>query len=366
LGETINIYRNEGEFPSLQDVQVALVGIKEERGAIDNKGCADGVDYIRKAFYQLFNHWSNLNIVDLGNVKTGKDINDTYFATTLVLTEVMKHKAVSIVIGAGHDLAFAMYKVYEATGRLINVAAIDPLFDIGNDTETLHSHSYLSHIIMHQPNYLFNYTNIGYQSYYVSKDHVELMKNLLFEAHRLGDIRQNIELAEPMIRDVNFLTVDTAAFRAADAPGVRVASPNGFTGDEGCRMARYAGLSYKLSSIGFFEYNPHYDINSRTAKLIAQMIWYFIEGFSLRQDDHPASISQEEFTRYLVQVSDWEENMVFLCHKYSGKWWMDIPVKRDYFPYEHHYYIPCSKEDYDTAMHNDLPDRWWQYYQKMM
>ena len=193
------------------------------------------------------------------------------------------------------------------------------------------------------------------------------MKQLLFDAYRLGSIKQNIELAEPLIRDANILSIDVAAIRAADAPGVRNASPNGFNGDEACRMTRYAGLSFKLSSIGFFEYNPHYDINSRTANLIAEMIWYFIEGFSNRQDDIPTSDSTD-FTRYNVQIGEGQEDMVFLCHKITGKWWMDIVFheKDGRGPYDRHHFIPCSKDDYDQAMHNELPDKWWQFYQKLM
>ena len=293
LGETITIFSSENAFPDLDGVNLALVGIKEERGAVDNKGCADGVDLIRKSLYQLFNHWPQLQIVDLGNVKIGNEINDTYFAVNQVLTELLKHKVVPIIIGGGQDLTYTMYQVYEPTGRLVNIAAIDPMFDIGNDLESLNSQSYLRHIVLHKPNFLFNFTNIGYQSYYVDNDDIELMKQLLFDAYRLGTIKQNVELAEPLIRDANVLTFDVAAIRAADAPGVRNASPNGFNGDEACRMTRYAGLSFKLSSIGFFEYNPHYDINSRTANLIAEMIWYFIEGFSNRQDDLPTMDSTD-------------------------------------------------------------------------
>ena len=369
LGETLTIYQNQNEndFPDLDGVDLALVGVKEERGSVDNRGCADGVDLIRKSLYQLFDHWPQLRIVDLGNVKIGNEINDTYFALNQVLTELLKCKVVPIIIGAGQDLTYTMYQVYEPTGKLINIAAIDPMFDIGNDQEALNSHSYLSHIILHQPNFLFNFTNIGYQSYYVDKDNIELMKQLLFDAYRLGSIKQNIELAEPLIRDANLLTIDVAALRAADAPGVRNASPNGFNGDEACRMTRYAGLSYKLSSIGFFEYNPHYDINSRTANLIAEMIWYFIEGFSNRQDDLP-TIDSTDFKRFNVQIGEGQNDMVFLCHKITGKWWMDMSFleKDKRGPYERHHFIPCSKEDYDQAMHNELPDKWWQFYQKMM
>ena len=366
LGQTINIYRTEDNFPDLENVQLALLGIKEERGAVDNRGCADGIDYIRKALYQLFNHWEDLKIVDLGDIRTGNEISDTYYAVNQVLTELMKHHIVPIVIGASQDMTYPMYQVYEPTGRLVNIAAIDPLFDIGNDNEQLNSHSYLSHIILHQPNFLFNFTNIGYQSYYVDNESIELMKQLLFDTYRLGNLKQNIELTEPLIRNANILSIDMGAIRAADAPGVKNASPNGFNGEEACRMTRYAGLSFKLSSIGFFEYNPHYDINSRTANLIAEMIWYFIEGFSIRQDDIP-TLESTDFVRYNVQIGEGQENLIFLCHKISGKWWMDMSfMKADDNRFERHHFIPCSKEDYDQAMRNELPDKWWQFYQKLM
>ena len=366
LGETIDIYRNEDNFPDLENVQLALLGIKEERGAVDNRGCGDGIDYIRKSLYQLFNHWEDLKIVDLGDVRTGNEISDTYYAVNQVLTELMKNHIVPIIIGASQDMTYPIYQVYEPTGRLVNIAAIDPLFDIGNDNEQLNSHSYLSHIILHQPNFLFNFTNIGYQSYYVDKESIELMKQLLFDTYRLGSMKQNIELTEPLIRNANILSIDMSAIRAADAPGVKNASPNGFNGEEACRMTRYAGLSFKLSSIGFFEYNPHYDINSRTANLIAEMIWYFIEGFSNRQDDIP-TLESTDFTRYNVQIGEGQENLIFLCHKISGKWWMDMSfMKADDNRFERHHFIPCSKEDYDQAMRNELPDKWWQFYQKLM
>ena len=366
FGETLTIYRDEEDFPELAGYQLALIGIKEERGAVDNHGCADGADYIRKAFYQLFNHWTEIKIVDLGNVKTGQEISDTYYALNQVLTELMKQHVLPILIGGSQDMTYPMYQVYEPTGKLVNITTIDPLFDLGNDNEGLNSHSYLSHIILHQPNFLFNFTNIGYQSYYVDKESIELMKQLLFDTYRLGMMRAKIDLTEPLIRNANILSVDMAAFRAGDAPGVKNASPNGFNGEDGCKMTRYAGLNFKLSSIGFFEYNPHYDINSRTANLIAQMIWYFIDGFSLRQDDAPTADSTD-FKRYNVQIGEGEENVIFLYHKVTGKWWIDMSFMHADDPrYERHHYIPCSKEDYDQAMNNELPDKWWQFYQKLM
>lgn len=355
IGNTITIFKNEEDFPELEGFQVALVGVEEDRYAVDNEGCKDAPDAIRHALYPLFNHWPELKICDLGNVKSGLRVEDTYYALSEVFLTLPKHHIVPIFIGGSQDLTYPIYQVYENTGKLVNITAIDPRFDIGEEGESLNSESYLSKIILHQPNYLFNYTNIGYQTYYIDNENISLMKQLLFDIYRLGMIKNKPELTEPLLRNADIITIDAAAFCAADVPGVKRSSPNGLSSEDGCKMARYAGLNTKLTSIGFFNYNPKYDINYQSANNLAEMIWYFMEGFSLRQNDTPTEENRDEFTKYIVRLEDYDE-LIFLCHKTTGKWWMEIS--------EH--FIPCAKNDYDMAMRNELPDRWWQFYQKLM
>lgn len=364
LGNTMLVYREGKAFPDLEGVRIALIGVGEDRGSVDNIGCSDAPDAIRKALYQLFDHHEDVRIADIGNIKIGQSVADTYFAVNQIMTFLFKNKILPVVLGGSQDLTYAMYRVYEFTGQLVNIVAIDPMFDLGDDTEDINSHSYLSHIIMHKPNFLFNYTNIGYQTYNVSKKSVELMKQLLFDTYRLGNMKSNIELAEPLIRNGNILSIDMSAIRAADAPGVTNPSPNGFNGEDACRMTRYAGLSSKLSSLGVFEYNPHCDINGQTAGLIAQMLWYFIDGFAGRTNDFPTMENRDMFRHFYVQVSDIEEELEFLCNKINGKWWMSFALPGLENPKKH--YIPCSKEDYQQAMNDELPDHWWQFYQKLM
>ena len=355
IGNTITIFKNEEDFPDLEDYQVALLGVEEERNAVDNEGCKDAPDAIRYALYPLFNHWPDLKIVDLGNVKSGLRVEDTYYALGEVFLTLLKYHIVPIFIGGSQDLTYPIYKVYENTGKLVNITAIDPRFDIGEDGESLNSESYLSHIILHQPNYLFNYTNIGYQTYYIDNENISLMKQLLFDIYRLGTIKNRPELTEPLLRNADIITIDAAAFCASDVPGLKHGSPNGLSGEDGCKMTRYAGMNQKLTSIGFFNYNPQYDINYQSANNLAEMVWYFLEGFSLRQNDYPTTENRDDFTRYIVHLENYDD-LIFLCHKTSGKWWMEIA--------EH--FIPCAKNDYDMAMRNELPDRWWQFYQKLM
>ncbi|MGN0033513.1 MAG: formimidoylglutamase [Candidatus Limimorpha sp.] len=366
LGNSINIYKDEDNFPALDEIDVAIVGVEEDRHAVDNEGCKDAADALRLALYPLYNHWPELKIADLGNIKTGFEVNDTYYALNNVVMTLFKYHIVPIIIGGSQDLTIPIYQVYENVGKLVNITSIDPRFDIGNDDQTMDSESFMSNIILHQPNYLFNYTNIGYQKYYVDDDSIQLMKQLLFESYRFGIINNNIELTEPLIRNSDIITIDAAAFKASDMPGIKHSSPNGFSGEEGCIMTRYAGLNPKVSSIGFFNYNPKYDINSMGANNLAEMIWYFLEGFSIRQNDFPTEENRDDFKRYIVQLDNFEE-IVFLCHKTTGKWWIDLSIKNlDKEKFERHHFIPCSKLDYDIAMRSEVPDRWWQFYQKVM
>ena len=355
IGNTITIFKNEEDFPNLEGYQIAILGVEEERYAVDNEGCKAGPNAIRHALYPLFNHWPDLKIADLGNVKAGLRVEDTYYALSEVFLTLLKYHIVPVILGGSQDLTYPIYQVYENTGKLVNITAIDPRFDLGEDGEGINSESYLSHIILHKPNYLFNYTNIGYQTYYIDNENISLMKQLLFDIYRLGTIKNRAELTEPLLRNADIITIDAAAFCAADMPGVKRSSPNGFSSEDGCKMTRYAGLNPKLTSIGFFNYNPSFDVNYQSANNLAEMIWYFMEGFSLRQNDCPTADNRDEFTKYIVKLEDYDE-LIFLCHKTTGKWWMEIS--------EH--FIPCSKSDYDMAMRNELPDRWWQFYQKLM
>jgi hypothetical protein len=46
---------------------------------------------------------------------------------------------------------------------------------------------------------------------------------------------------------------------------------------------------------------------------------------------------------------------------------MEIPLPEEQrIKFERHYLVPCSYLDYQTACNNDIPDRWWMAYQKLM
>jgi len=367
FGSQIIKYEEGNYFPSLEGINLALIGVSEERAQVNNSGCGEGVDMIRDYFYDLFPGSYQAHIADLGNLKAGHDISDTYYALTAVCSELLDQKIIPIIIGGSQDLTYANYRAYEDLGQIINIVSVDNQFDLGENDEELTSQSYLSKIILHQPNFLFNYTNLGYQTYFVDQDAIKLMNNLYFDTYRLGNVRANMEEVEPLVRNADMISIDISAIRQTDAPGNRNTTPNGFYGEEMCQITRYAGLSDKLSSIGFYEYNPKLDHNGQTAHLIAQMMWYFIDGYYHRMHDFPINKKGAEYNKFMVKLSNQREELIFFKSKKSDRWWMEVDCAASVkAKYERHYLVPCSYEDYEKALGDDVPERWIQAYQKLM
>lgn len=366
LGNIIRIHSDTQDFPDYSQAELAVIGVTDDRNAVNNEGCALAPDVVRKHLYALFPGNHPIKIVDLGNIKKGFKVSDTYFALASVVAELIENNVLPVIIGGSQDLTFANYQAYQSLGQIINIVAIDPMFDLGKSEEEINSQSYLSSIILHQPNYLFNYANIGFQTYFVDQDAIKLMKNLFFDTYRVGIVRQNLEEVEPIVRNADLLSFDVSSIRYSDAPGNGNATPNGFYGEEACQIVRYAGLSDKLTSIGFYEVNPQRDKAGQTAHLVAQMIWYFIDGFYNRAHDFPFR-NEEDYLKYRVSITDHKEEIVFFKSKKTDRWWMEIPLPAEQrIKYERHYLVPCSYKDYQTACENDIPDRWWMVYQKLM
>ncbi len=366
LGDIFKVNSIEKGVPDLEGVHMAIIGVTESRNSVNNYGCSKAPDEVRKHLYKLFLVDENIKVVDLGNIKAGFNIEDTYFAVKVVVEYLIKNDIIPIIIGGSQDITYANYTAYEHMGQVINIASIDSSFDLGNSDEVFNSRSYLSKIIMHQPNFLFNYTNIGYQSYFVDQKAVKLMQSMYFDVHRLGAMRNNMEEVEPLVRNADLVSFDISAIRQNEAPANENTSPNGFNGEEACRIARYAGISDKLTSFGLYEINPEKDFNGMTAHLAAQIIWYFMDGFYNRKGDFPHK-QKENYKKYNVGVDGKEHSIVFYESLRSGRWWMEVPLgNENEDKYKRHYMLPCSSQDYKSALDRDIPDRWWQVYQKMM
>jgi arginase family enzyme len=364
LGSSITANLDGDSFPSFEGACIAIIGVPEYRGAVENKNASNGIEGIREKLYRLKIHLNSRSIIDLGDLILGHTLSDTYAAVATVVSELLSQNVIPIIIGGSQDLTYAHYSGYKKLEQIVNLVCIDSRFDLGSPEEECNSETYLGNIIMEQPNYLFNFSNIGYQTYFVGSSSVEIMNKLFFETYRLGQMRTNIEEAEPIVRNADFISVDISSIRNSDAPGNKNATPNGFYGEEICQIMMYSGLSDKSTGIGFYEYHSSLDINNQTAHLIAQMIWFYIEGVGNRKHETPA-ISSSNYLTYRVPISEIENDIVFIKSLKSNRWWMKMPVELSKNRYMSQHLMPCSYKDYQQACTNEVPDRWWSAFHKL-
>jgi arginase family enzyme len=364
FGQVVRKYVEGTPFPELEGVHIALLGVGEERGAPQNAGCATAPDAVREKFYALRTARYPYNIIDLGNLILGADLQDTYAAVAGILADLLREGILPVVLGGSQDLTFAQYVAYQKLEETVNIVSVDASFDLGSTEDPIGSDSYLGKIVLHEPNFLFNFSNLGYQTYFVGSEQVELMEKLYFDTYRLGQVRRDMEEAEPIVRNADILSFDMTAIRQSDAPGNGKATPNGFYGEEACQIVRYAGLSDKLTSFGLYELNPKYDQRGQTVHLAAQMLWYLTEGYYNRKKDVPLK-SKADFVKYRVAMKRSDQEIVFYKSQKSERWWMEVPYPNSKVRYHRHHLVPCSYSDYEIALRDEMPERWWQAFQKL-
>lgn len=356
LGKSVD-FHTKAVFPETEGAAIAIVGVLDNRGNT-NAESAVNLDYIRKEFYSQYpGNWDK-KIIDLGNISEGNTTNDTYFALKSIAAHLIKNKIIPIVLGGSQDLTYALYRAYDGLEQMVNLVAVDSKFDFGKEDEELSSQSYLTKIIIDEPNNLFNYSNIGYQTYFNSQEEIDLIEKLFFEAYRLGEVNFNPAIAEPVFRDADVVSIDMYSVKSADSGNFVNFIPNGFNGKEICTLARYAGISDKVTSLGVFNHNN----SGHESVLIAQMIWYFIEGANYRSNEYPFG-SKEQYIRYIVPMED--EELTFYKSDKTERWWIEIPfITGGSNKLKRNTLLPCNYEDYLKACNNEIPERWWKAQRK--
>jgi formiminoglutamase len=361
IGFKIQSYRND--FPSLSRKGYALIFVPEFRG--DNSVQIDTIlrDDFRREFYSLNQAliWKQ-NFYDLGTIFPGKDLKDTIHAIKNVVSELIKIQIIPIIVGGSQDLTLAIYEAYSDLEQLVNICTIDAELDLGTPDQEVTYNAYLSQILVNRPCHLFNLANIGLQIPYAGAKEFELFEKLYFDICRLGEFNSDFKKAEPHLRNADLISLDFTSIKASELL-FKAGNPNGFYSEQICQIARYSGMSDKVTSFGIFNYHQITEVSN---KLLAQIIWYFIDGIENRVGDFPLG-SKKDYLKFTVFIEESGHEIAFYKSNKSDRWWMEVPYpQKDGSKYERHHMAPCNREDYDNAMKNHIPDLWWKTYQKLV
>ena len=353
---------DESGFPELDEKGVALIYVPEYR----NSTIESGVNQeFRRQFYQMsYGDAWGFSIYDLGTIEPGEKIEDTYFALSQVVSELLKKEIVPFVIGGSQEQTLALYKGYEMQEQMVNICSIDSSLDIGDPNAAISHEGFISHLLMQRPCYLFNYSVLGLQRPFAAKKDLDLFDKLYFDVCRLGEINDDFKVTEPFLRNSDIFSIDFTSIASNYTDIANYSNPNGVSALQICQMAKYAGLSEKMSCVGVFNIEPSQNVNA--SNLIAQTIWYFIDGYSNRVGDFPVG-SKANYKKFYVHLDDFEDDLVFYKSDKSNRWWLEVRyVSEPGSKYDRHKMVPCDEKDYQDALKNQIPNLWWKTLKKIV
>ncbi len=342
LGNHIDLY--DESFPDIESADVILIGCGEMRGAGKGSNNYNAPDAVRKAFYSLYHWHKEVSLADVGNIKSGATLQDTYAAIQAVTSELIQQGKRVFILGGSHDVMMAQYNAFASSETIVEATCVDARIDLNMDS-VMPADNFLMKMLTSTPNYIKHYNHIGFQSYLVHPTMLETIDKLRFDCYRVGRVKENIDDMEPAIRNSNMLGFDIAALQHSAAPA-NTLSPNGFNGEEACTLMQYAGLSSNMKSVGIYGYIPSLDVHDLTAKQISHMLWYYMDGVykAKGEADFGDAHNFNEFTMAFA-----ETDTTFVQSKKTHRWWMKIADDN---------YVACTYHDYLTARNNELPERW--------
>lgn len=278
---------------------VVFLGFCSDEGVARNQGrvgAKDGPGAIRNVLANLPVHFSSeLKIKDAGDILLkDSDLGSAQLTLGYALSSVLKAGGFPIVLGGGHEVTYGHYlgiKDFLADGgHRIGIINLDAHLDMrtlaggqGN-SGTGFFQIEADRKGMKQP---FHYLAIGIQeisntsgliSYAKSKG-TQIIERKDLISDKFNAIKKQIEAFASEV-DYIYLTVDLDVFAAPYAPGVSALAFNGIVPDD-LFFDLYdviTGLP-NLRSMDIAELNPSFDIDTRTAKLAADLIFKFVNRF---------------------------------------------------------------------------------------
>lgn len=331
---------------------VVILGVTDDHINISSS-FADTPDAIREQLYQLKGFSDPIRMVDLGNVKTGKEFTDTIAAVRIIAEELFSLGVPLLFLGGNQSFTVPLLvgmKKNEAVLTIID-DRIDNLTQ-SESTDDIFLNNLSTEAIVNV---------MAVQSFFVSPESMETFsEEFNGSLFTLGELRNGIREMEPYLRETDLVSFDYGSLKVSEAPGQIRNSPNGLTGEEACQLAWYAGISNNPGWFSIFGYSPAKDPDQYGAMMIAQIAWYFLNGKSKKIDEIPQD-EAIDFLHFILPIEGIPEPVTFLKHPVSKRWWMEVPSPDcDLFPLR----VPCSKKDYRKACKNEIPERWWSSFNK--
>ncbi len=323
LGASTSFYTEQ--FPNLEGIEIALIGIyiKEDSSLLA----------IRNELYKYRVPWNTVHIADLGNLKNPEAIQ-----LKEITQDLLEKKICPILIGGDQSVDLVIHQVYQSLDERLDITLIDNQIDLDSNGKSGH----LQELLLDQPSKIENLNLLGFQTYLVNEDQFKIFEKLNFETLRLGELKKNLDLAEPLLRGSNYCSFDTKAIK-----NQYLGNPKGhffgLDGEEACQLSWYAGMNEKMQLISFNEFPEN--INHSESQLLSTLIWYYIEGYYSRRETY--NFESELYQKFTTSLVETDQLISFYKSNISGRWWFEANGE----------HLPCAYQDYVDTANGELPNR---------
>ena len=335
IGRNIKIFGLDN-FEINEDYSVAIFSLNGDKES----------EKFREIFYSFSNSSWNIKIIDFGKLKNGFSEADTKFAIEQIINRLSALGILVICVGGNSALTNTVYDAINDNIDYLNIVSVDKYIGINDDKNSINNNNYLSHLIMNNNSKLNFFCNIGYLRHLNPIEKIELVKKIKFDLFSLGDLRNDFDELEPILRDANILNFSLESLQS-NIINFKLTSTNGLSAYEACKLSRYAGLSSSMKVVMFGNVKSTLECNY----ILSEIVWYTIEGCNNRYLDDFSK--DHDFNYYNIQVDG--HNLRFYHNIISNRWWVEyvekllISYKKDI--------IPCSKNDYKLAQSSIISDR---------
>lgn len=291
IGHLINTKRD-----SAKSIRVAIIGFPSDEGVRRNNGrpgAAGAPDEIRKHLYKMtpppeekerFSELMN-GLLDMGNLSVTMDLESAQNDLGKIVAELLTEDILPIIIGGGHETAYAHFLGYAESGHETAIFNLDAHADVRNRKGgKAHSGSPFRQAVEDSSGCCSKYLVAGLQPHSVAESHLDFIKQ--HGGSYVFRDETNITSISGMFHehesDRLMVSFDMDAVDQAYAPGVSAPCANGLHHDLWLTAAYLAGRNEQVGSFDLSEVNPAFDRDGQTARLAALTIWQFLLGLSQR------------------------------------------------------------------------------------
>ncbi len=258
-------------------------GVKRNKGRI---GAAYGCDSLKNSMGNFAYHLENYQLCDAGKIVASKNLEKSQETIALYITTLLNQNHFPIIVGGGHELAYASFLgLFNSLENKKNIAIInfDAHFDLRDSKKSSSGTPFSQIATLCKKNSVdFNYMCLGLSrasnTKALFKKANKLNVKYIFDTKMTYLNFQNIiNKLEIFLtkKEYIYITIDTDVFSASLVPAVSAPSSRGIELNITYDILNYLFKKYKnkIKLIDFAEFNPKYDISNIGAKTISRLIF---------------------------------------------------------------------------------------------